>query len=56
MPALISLCQRLSTFRPLFSRHLPWTRFCAVLLGCIGSHHIEALTSIYRFWHMDEAG
>jgi hypothetical protein len=56
MPALSYLSQLLSTFRHLFSRHLPWTLFCAVILGFIGSHHVEALASLCRFWHMDEAG
>jgi hypothetical protein len=56
MPALLYLYQMLHTFRPLFARHLPWTMFCAVILGFIGSHHVEALTSICRFWHMDETG
>jgi DDE superfamily endonuclease len=56
MPALCYLYQMLSTFRHLFSRHLPWTMFCAIILGFIGSHHIEAVTSICRFWHMDETG
>jgi DDE superfamily endonuclease len=56
MPALSSLCQMLSTFRHLFSRHLPWTMFCAVIVGFIGSQHVEALTSLCRFWHMDEPG
>jgi hypothetical protein len=56
MPALSYLYHWLSTFRHLFSRHLPWTLFCAVILGFLGSHHIEAVTSLCRFWHMGEAG
>lgn len=56
MPALRYLCQMLVTFRPLFARHVPWTMFCAVILGVIGSHHVEALTSVCRFWHLDEPG
>jgi len=56
MPALSYLYQMLSTFRHLFARHLPWTIFCAVILGFIGSHHVEALTSLCRFWHMEETG
>jgi DDE superfamily endonuclease len=56
MPALSYLYQMLSTFRHLFARHLPWTMFCAVILGFIGSHHVEAITSICRFWHLDETG
>jgi hypothetical protein len=30
--------------------------FCAVIFGFIGSHHVEAIASICRFWHMDETG
>src|SRR5262249_38891502 len=56
MPALTYLYQMLSTFRRLFARHLPWTLFCAVILGFIGSHHVEAIPSLCRFWHMDETG
>lgn len=56
MPALSYLYEMLSTFRPLFSRHLPWTLFCAVILGFIGSYHVEAIASICRFWHMDATG
>ncbi len=44
MPALRYLYQMLSTFRHLFARHLPWTMFCAVILGFIGSHHVEAMS------------
>lgn len=56
MPALSYLYQLLYTFRHLFSRHVPWTLFCALILGFIGSHHVEAITSICRFWRMDETG
>lgn len=56
MPALTSLYQMLHTFRHLFSRHLPWSTFCLVILGFIGSPHIEAITSICRFWHLDVSG
>ena len=56
MPALSYLYLMLSTFRHLFTRHLPWTMFCAVSLGFIGRHHVEAITSLCRFWHMEETG
>ena len=56
MPALLYLYQMLHTFRSLFARHLPWVTFCVVILGFIGSYHLEAVTSICRFWHMDEIG
>lgn len=56
MLALSYLSQMLYTFRPLCARHLAWTMFCAVILGFIGSHHVEAITSLCHFWHMDETG
>jgi hypothetical protein len=56
MLALSYLSQMLYTFRHLFARHLPWTMCCAVIRGFIGSHHVEAITSLCRFWHMDETG
>ena len=56
MPALLYLYQMLHTFRHLFARHLPWGTFCEVILGFMGSHHLEALTSICRCWRMDETG
>jgi hypothetical protein len=56
MPALLDLFQLLSTFRPLFARQLPWTMFCAVILGFIGSHHVEGITSFCRFWQMSGTG
>ena len=56
MPALRSLSQRRSPLRPRVTRHRPWTMCCVVILGCIGSHHGEALTSLCRVWRMEEAG
>jgi len=56
MPALTYLYQMLHTFRYLFARHLPWVTFCVVILGFIGSPHLDAITSLCRFWHMDEIG
>ncbi len=55
MPALHYLYQILTTFRPLFSRHTPWVLFCVVILGFIGIPHLEGITSLCRFWLMDEA-
>ena len=56
MPALTYLSHMLPTFRSLFARHLPWVTFCVVILGFLGSYPLEAVTSIGRFWHMDERG
>ena len=55
MLALTYLYHMLGTFRPLFSRHTPWVLFCVVILGFIGTPHLEGLTSLCRFWRMDEA-
>ena len=55
MLALHYLYHMLSTFRPLFSRHTPWVLFCVVILGFIGTPHLEGLSSFCRFWFMDEA-
>jgi hypothetical protein len=55
MLALTYLYQMLATFRHLFSRHTPWVLFCVVILGFIGTPYIEGLTSMCRFWHMEEA-
>ena len=55
MLALSYLYQVLGTFRHLFSRHTPWVLFCLVILGFIGTPHMEGLTSLCRFWLMGEA-
>ena len=56
MLALTYLYQMLGTFRHLFSRRTPWVLFCVVILGFIGTPHLEGLTSLCRFWLMEEAG
>jgi hypothetical protein len=55
MLALTYVYQMLATFRHLFSRHTPWVLFCVVILGFIGTPHLEALSDMCRFWHMEEA-
>jgi len=55
MLALHYLYHMLATFRPLFSRHTPWLLFCVIILGFIGTPHLEGLTSLCRFWFMQEA-
>jgi hypothetical protein len=55
MLALHYLYHMLGTFRPLFSRHTPWVLFCVVILGFIGTPHLEGLSSFCRFWFMNEA-
>jgi hypothetical protein len=55
MLALSYLYHMLAPFRPLFSRHTPWVLFCVVIVGFIGTPHLEGLTSLCRFWFMEEA-
>ena len=55
MLALSYLYHRLATVRPLFSRPTPWVLFWVVILGFIGTPHLEGLTSLCRFWFMEEA-
>ena len=55
MLALHSLYSMLRTFRSLFARHTPWVLFCVVILGFIGTPHIEGRSSLCRFWLMDGA-
>ena len=55
MLALTYLYHMLGTFHHLFSRHTPWVLFCVVILGFIGTPHLEGLTSLCRFWLMGEA-
>lgn len=55
MLALHYLYHMLGTFRPRFSRHTPWLLFCVVILGFMGTPHLEGLSSVCRFWFMDES-
>ena len=47
MLALSYLYHMLATFRPLFSRHTPWLLFCVIILGFIGTPHLEGITSLF---------
>jgi hypothetical protein len=55
MLALHDLYYMLGTFRHLFARHTPWVLFCVVMLGFIGTPHLEGLSSLCRFWLLDRA-
>jgi DDE superfamily endonuclease len=55
MLALHYLYHMLGTFRPLFARHTPWVLFSLVVLGLIGTSHMEGLSSLCRFWLLEEA-
>lgn len=55
MLALPYVYQLLHSFRYLFARHATWGVFCLVILGMIGTHHPEGISSLCRFWQMGEA-
>src|SRR5215208_3476083 len=46
----------LSSFRQEFSRHRTWALFCAALLAFIGAREVMGVSSLCRFWQMEEAG
>jgi len=48
--------QSLRTFRSDFSRHRSWLLFCAVVIGFIAAPEMMGITSLCRFWLVDEAG
>jgi len=46
----------LESFRPVFSRQISWLKFCSLVLGLIGGSHLSGVSSICRFWRLNEAG
>ena len=44
------------TFRKVFTRHATWLTCCVVVLGFLGSTHIDGVSSLCRFWHLDTSG
>ena len=46
----------LNSFRSVFSRQVPWISFCMVVLGLIGAYQMAGISSLCRFWQMNEAG
>jgi hypothetical protein len=48
--------QSLRAFRGNFSRNSSWLLFCAVVIGFIGAPEMIGITSLCRFWLIDEAG
>lgn len=54
MLALTYVYQLLCSFRYLFARQATWGVFCLVVLGIIGTHHPEGLSSLCQFWQMGE--
>lgn len=48
--------QALIHFRKMFSRRSTWLVFCMVVLGFIGSHEMQGVTSLCRFWSLGPGG
>jgi hypothetical protein len=46
----------LGSFRHVFSRNSTWIVFCLVVLAFIGASDHVGVSSLCRFWQMDEAG
>ena len=46
--------QLLHSFRYLFARHATWVTFCLVILGLLGTHHLEGVSAVCRFWQLGE--
>jgi hypothetical protein len=53
---LAYLYHTLCSFRPLFSRHRTWLLFCLIILGFIGSHTTDGISSFCRFWGLQNPG
>ena len=54
MLALRYVYQLLHSFRYLFARHATWVTFCLVILGLLGTHHLEGVSAVCRFWQLGE--
>ena len=50
MLALRYVYQLLHSFRSLFARHATWVTFCLIILGLLGTHHLEGVSAVCRFW------
>jgi len=46
----------LESFKPVFSRSGSWLLFCAVVMGFMGAAEMMGVTSLCRFWLLNEAG
>jgi hypothetical protein len=46
----------LKSFRQVFSRHRTWILFCVAVLAFIGAPEVTGVSSLCRFWHMEESG
>jgi hypothetical protein len=48
--------QALKDFQSVYSRHSGWLLFCAVVIGFMATSEMIGVTSLCRFWLLDEAG
>jgi len=46
----------LESFQPVFSRTSTWLLFCAIVIGFMGAGEMIGVTSLCRFWLLDEDG
>ena len=46
----------LNDFRCVFSRQRSWLLFSAIVLGFMAAPEMIGVTSLCRFWQVDEAG
>jgi hypothetical protein len=46
----------LESFQSVFSRSRSWLLFCAIVMGFMGAGEMIGVTSLCRFWLLDEAG
>ena len=48
--------EALGDFRGDFSRYRSWLLFCAIVIGFMGATEMIGVTSLCRFWMINEAG
>ncbi len=46
----------LESFQPVFSRTSTWLLFCAIVIGFMGAGEMIGVTSLCRYWLLDEDG
>jgi hypothetical protein len=50
------ITQTLRDFRGDFLRYSSWLLFCAIVIGFMGTTEMIGVTSLCRFWMINEAG
>ena len=51
-----SIDEALKEFENVFSRHSSWLLFCAIVICFMGTTEMIGVTSLCRFWMLNEAG